>query len=120
MLWYRCVARGSSTTVQARRSLTRYPPHRYVTTARRQEGFTSFFAARPATSPGPASVQPPTSSACHLVLQLLELTNLVDLQAGELLLPAIERLFADPYPPDQLGHRHPHFRLLHDGHNLLH
>jgi len=34
-----------------------------------------------------------------LVLQLLDLTNLVDLQAAELLLPAIERLFADPSRP---------------------
>lgn len=31
-----------------------------------------------------------------LVLQLLQLADLVDLQPSELLLPAVERLFADP------------------------
>jgi hypothetical protein len=49
--------------IAARRSLTPYPPHRYTTTGRRREGFTSFFAVHPATSRDPESARPPASSA---------------------------------------------------------
>jgi len=33
--------------------------------------------------------------------------------------PDIAIVSADPHPPDQLRDRHPHLRLLHDGHDLL-
>src|SRR5271166_6757925 len=120
MLWYRCVARGNTTTAQACRSFTRYAPNRYPTTARRGEGFTSFFATRLATSLDPGSIRRPISSVGHsLFLQLLQLANLIHLQSGMLLLPAIERLLADSYSADQFHHRHPRLGLLYDGHDLL-
>jgi len=53
------------------------------------------------------------------VLELLELADLIDLQPAVMFFPALERLLADPHPPDQLRHRQPHLRLLHDRHDLF-
>jgi hypothetical protein len=54
-----------------------------------------------------------------LFLELLELTDQVDLQSNVLFFPSIKGLFRNSNPPDQLRQRHPSFGLLQDGHNLF-
>jgi hypothetical protein len=49
-----------------------------------------------------------------------ELPDLVGFQPLVLLLPAIQRLLADPHLPDQLRHWYSHLSLLQHGHDLLH
>src|SRR4029453_12083667 len=56
---------------------------------------------------------------CVLLLQLLELTGLIGLQACILLLPAVEGLLADADLADELRHRHPELGLLEHRHDLL-
>lgn len=47
-----------------------------------------------------------------LYLQLLQLTNLVNIQPNLLFLPSIKGLFENSNPPDQLSERNPRFGLL--------
>jgi len=54
-----------------------------------------------------------------LVLQLFKLPHVVDFQPQVLLLPAIESLFGNSYPPDHFGYRHTQLRLLQNAHDLL-
>jgi hypothetical protein len=54
-----------------------------------------------------------------LVLQLFELSHLIRLQAGVLLLSAIKRLLRNPHLPGQIRHRHPQLSLLKHRNNLF-
>jgi len=108
MLWYRCVARGSSTTVQARRSLTRYLPHSYVATARRAGGLhqfsrsTSCNIARSRVSSATNFFSRPFSSC-----GCLNWRTWSAYQPPLVLLPTIRSLFGDPHLTDQRCHWHP-------------
>ena len=54
-----------------------------------------------------------------LVGELLQFVDLLRLKPAILLLPEMERLFRDPYLPDQVGYSQPNLRLLQNRNNLL-
>jgi len=54
-----------------------------------------------------------------LLGELLQLSDLFRLEIAILLLPAMEGLFRDPDLPDQVGHGHPHLRLLQNRNKLF-
>jgi hypothetical protein len=49
----------------------------------------------------------------------LQLPDLIDLQTDVLLLPTVESLFGNSYPPTYLHYGHPYLRMLQNCHDLL-